>query len=133
MPYESCDELPIDGQRRAGGDDLLLAQLAPEVVRDDGPECGAVFRDSLRAAGARDDGGRGWVSEREPQRGGLDGNPVALGEGLDALNLREDLRRRLLVLEVGTTDQDARAVRATETMSTFLSAAAGIRRCSARS
>ena len=133
MPQESFDELTIDGQRRAGGDELLLAQLAPEVVRDDGPEGGAVFRDSLRAAGARDDGGRGWVSEREPQRGGLDGNPVALGEGLDALDLGQDLWGRLLVLEVAPPTRTSELYGPPITMSTFLAAAAGIRRCSARS
>src|SRR5262249_39107879 len=82
---------PVDGQRRAGGDELLVAQIAPEVVRDDGGKCGAVFRNSLGSAGTRDDRSRGGMSEREPQRGGLDGDPMALGDGLDAFDLREDL------------------------------------------
>src|SRR5262245_15421297 len=109
----NSDELPVDGQRRASGDELLVAQFAPEVVRDGGGKSGAVFRDSLGSAGTRDDRGGGGMSEREPQRGGLDGDLMAPGDGLDALDLGEDLRGRLLVLELGTTDQDARAVRAT--------------------
>src|SRR5262245_32236784 len=94
------DELPVVGQRRAGGDELLVAQLAPEVVRDAGGKCGAVFRDSLGSAGTRDDRCRGGMSEREPQCGGLGGDLMALGNDLDSLDLREDLRGRLLVLEV---------------------------------
>src|SRR5262245_50804863 len=105
------DELPVDGQRRAGGDELFVAQFAPEVVRDGGGKSGAVFRDSLGSAGTRDDRSRGGMREREPQRGGLDGDLMALGEGLDALDLGQDLRGRLLVLEVGAADQNARAIR----------------------
>src|SRR5262249_18447782 len=96
----TSDELPVDGQRCASGDELLVAQFAPEVVRDGGGKSGAVFRDSLGSAGTRDDRSRGGMSEREPQRGGLDGDLMALGDGPDALNLREDFRGRLLVLEV---------------------------------
>src|SRR5262249_18837212 len=109
-----------DGQRRVGGDEPLLTQFVPEASWDFGRKSGAVFRDSLGAAGTRNDRSRGGVSEREPQRGGLDGDLMALGDGLDALDLREDLRGRLLVLEVGTTDQDARAVRATNNDVHFL-------------
>ena len=85
----------------------------PEVTWDFGRKSRPVFRDALRSAGTRDDGRRGRMSERELQRRSFDGNLVALREGLDALDLREDLRGRPLVLEVGAADQDARAVRAT--------------------
>src|SRR5215471_19110399 len=72
--WGNSDDLPIDGQRRAGGDRFSVAQLAPEVVRDGGGKCGAVFRDSLGSTGTRDDRSRGRMGEQEPQRGGLDGD-----------------------------------------------------------
>src|SRR5215467_714883 len=50
------------------------------------------------------------MSEHELQGRSFDGNMVALGEGPDALDLGQDLRGRLLVLEVSAADQDARAV-----------------------
>src|SRR5262245_17526990 len=104
-------ELPVDRERRVSGDKPVRAQFTPEVARDRGRQRGAVFRKAFRAAGTRDDGGRGGVRERELQSGGLDGNLMALGEGLDALDLGQDLWGRLLVLEVGAADQNARAIR----------------------
>ena len=104
------DELPVDRERRVSGDEPLRAQLTPEVARDGGRQRGTVFRNAFGAAGPRDDGGRGGVRERELQSGGLDGNLMALGEGLDALDLGQDLWGRLLVLEVGAADQNPRAI-----------------------
>jgi len=34
--------LPVDRQRRVWSDEPLFAQVTPEVVRDDGRECGMV-------------------------------------------------------------------------------------------
>src|SRR5262249_1597482 len=87
-----ADSLTIDRQRRVWSDEQLFAYFAPEVTRDDGRECGMVFRNSFGTAGTWDDGGRGGVGERELQRGGLDGDPVALGEGRDARDLGKNLR-----------------------------------------
>ena len=57
--------LPVDRQRRGWSNEPLFAHFAPEITWDDGRECGVVFRNAFWAAGTRDDGGRGGVSERE--------------------------------------------------------------------
>src|SRR5262249_52469088 len=112
LSFESprADSLPVDRQRHVRSDEPLFSHFAPEVTRYDSRECGMVFCNAFGPAGTWDDGGRGGVGERELQCGGLDGNPVALGEGLEALDPGKNLRRRLLVLEVGTADQSPRAI-----------------------
>src|SRR5215510_12405233 len=69
-----------------------------------------MFCNTLRTAGAWDDGSRGGMGERELQCGGLDGNLMALSNALDALHLSQNFQGRLLILEVGATSQDARAI-----------------------
>src|SRR6267154_3042929 len=43
--------LSVDGQRRVGGDEVLVAQFVPEVVGDLGVERRVVFCDALGLAG----------------------------------------------------------------------------------
>ncbi len=87
------------------------AQRLPEPGRDDFLQCGVVFGDALGTAGARDHRSHCRVGQRELQRGRLDADAVLGRDGLDALDLGQDLRRRLLVLEVAATGQHAGAVR----------------------
>ena len=55
--------LTVDGQRRVGGDEVLVTQFVPEVVGDLGIERGVVLCDALGLAGAGDDRGGGGVSK----------------------------------------------------------------------
>src|SRR5262245_26550318 len=105
-------EYPVDRERRVSGHEAMRAQFTPEIARDGGCQGGTIFCDTFGAAGPRDDGGRGGMRETELQGDGLDGYLMALSESLDALDLGNDLRRRLLVLEVSAADQNARAIRA---------------------
>jgi len=63
----------------------------PEGGRDDAIECGQVFGQAFRTAGARDYGGHGRVGQRELQGGSLDADAMAGGNRLDALDLGDDL------------------------------------------
>src|SRR5262245_58740428 len=65
-----------------------------------------VFSDAIRTAGARDDGSR-----REKRSVAALMGTLALRDRLDALDLGDDLRRRLPILEVGAAGEDARAIR----------------------
>src|SRR6516165_6651013 len=98
--------LAVDGQRRVGRDEALLAHLVPKLGGDDGLERSMILGDALRATGARDHGSRGRMGERELQRCSFDGHLVALGNRLDALDLGDDLRRRLLILEVSAASKN---------------------------
>src|SRR5262249_15888136 len=50
------------------------------------------------------------MREREMQRCGLDGNLVTIRQRFDPSDLRQNFRRRLLVLKAIATDEDAGAV-----------------------
>src|SRR4029079_18253679 len=73
-----------------------------------------ILRDAVGAARAGDDGGGRRVREGELERGRLDRHPMALCDGLDALDPGDALRRRLLVLAVAAAHEYARAIRASD-------------------
>src|SRR5258708_13441028 len=76
--------LSVDGQRRVGGDEVLVAQFVPEVVGDRGVQRGVVFGDALRLAGAGNDCGRGGGGKPELNPLSLDWGVLPLCDSADA-------------------------------------------------
>jgi hypothetical protein len=102
------------GQRGGRADQARGAQVGPEGGRDRLVQGGGVLGDPAGSGGAGDDGGGRRVGQGELEGGGLDADAVLVGKGLETVDALDDLRRGLLVLEVGAAGEDAGAVGATD-------------------
>src|SRR5262249_7921106 len=102
--------LAIDWQGCVWGNAPLLPQFMPEVVRHLPFQRGNVLRDPVWLARARNDCGRCRMREREMQRCGLDWNLVTIRQRFDPSDLRQNFRRRFLILKAIAADEDAGAV-----------------------
>src|SRR5262249_51230325 len=78
-------------------------------------ERGDVLCDAVWFAGTWNDCRRSRMREREMQRCGLDGNLVTIRQRFDPSDLRQNFRRRFLILKAIAADEDAGAVGAPNT------------------